>query len=155
VAILIPFIWFVYFGPYHVTYIKGRSSKYRWAVFTITKPEEIIRKNVHYLIKWPDNRAVDAGLRPGEIIIKKTVCMPGELLEIKNTTINCEGVFVSTFTNKSEKDDSVYPPFPFPARSRIADDQFYVEGDTTHSYDSRNFGFVPRTAFWGTVLFGF
>jgi len=147
--------WLVYFSPYHITHISLTSSRYTWAIFTYTGTDEIIKKNAHYLIKWPDNRALDAGLKPGDIIIKKTMCMPGELFAVHNTQIQCEGVYIGTFSaGEGENGQQQYKNWPFPALSRLSQDQYYVEGDTAHSYDSRQFGPLPRSAFWGTILIG-
>jgi len=154
VLLLCPFIYVIYFSPYHISYIAGNSSALKLVIFKYTDINETIKKDEHYLIKWPDQRAEHVGLHQDDIIIKKTVCMPGEILEVKNLGVNCNGVYQGTIAVTVPGTDIQVTPYPFPEKTCIADDQYYMEGDTIFSYDSRYFGFIPRTAFFGTILLG-
>ena len=102
--------------------------------------------------------------RPEVLYVKRTIGLPGEILEIRNKTLHINGQSVdepykvhsdqktyqkethfSLFHNSDRRDN--YGPV------RIPEDNYFVMGDNRDdSADSRYFGFLPRTHIVGRPL---
>lgn len=81
---------------------------------------------------------------PSKEYAKRIVGMPGEEIEIKDGVVNINGQPLSEpyLPNSVSTSAGNYPQ---PSQKVIPQGQYFILGDNrTGSYDSRNFGFVPK-----------
>jgi signal peptidase I len=91
--------------------------------------------------------------------LKRLVGLPGETLQLSNGVLWVNGAPTQL---KNRKGPLVYQPLPFRIQRlkrsdetvKIPEGSYFVLGDnSTNSYDSRMFGFVPRAAIVGRVFY--
>lgn len=133
------------------------SPKYNNGMYLL---ERVLPKSVEYnrgdVITFipptsmpPDNKNTD--------FMKRVIGLPGETVSLKS-----DGVYI----NDSKLDESGYLPVGVQTEGSlffligksfiIPADQYFVLGDNrSHSYDSRTFGFVPKSVIVGKIAFCF
>lgn len=79
----------------------------------------------------------------GCLLLKRVVCGPGSVLEVRGRDFYCDGRYLGRAKERSRKGE---PVEPFRYSGIIPGGKFFVMGSHEDSFDSRYFGFVDASS---------
>lgn len=104
-------------------------------------------------------RRADGGWEP-QVLVKRVVGLPGEIIQVLGTCVFIQGKLLHDEPYLKTQECWLFAPKlnqfsdERGVTFELADDQYFVLGDNReNSWDSRNFGPIPKNAIRGKVFF--
>jgi len=107
--------------------------------FKLGSPQEA---QVGDYVVFPHRTERVKGCESSCLLIKRVVCGPGSLLEVRGLDYFCDGRYLG---RARLRDSSGRPVEPFVWSGVIPSGKLFVMGSHEKSYDSRYFGFVDKS----------
>ncbi len=115
--------------------------------------ERIMVDKVSYRFRSPargDVIVFVAPPEPSEDYVKRIIALPGDVITVRGTTVIVDGVTLKeTYVNPADQGNA----YPTMINRMVPPNEYFVMGDDrVDSYDSRAWGFVPRSNIIGRAV---